>query len=146
MFLENMEEIRRELEATLSRKKVLSEDYILSSYVRDGTLFYYPLSKPSVVVLPDSTEDVQRIIQIANKYRIPVVASAGRTNSWGAVDSSKGIAIDMCHMNRVLEIDEKNLTFTVQAGANVHHMNRELDKMGYRYPTHPLNNAAISFG
>ena len=52
----------------------------------------------------------------------------------------------MSNMNRVIDVDTKNLTFTVEAGAGVHHMNKELKKIGFCYPTHPLNFAPISFG
>jgi len=142
----NIEAARKELASALGSDNVLDDDFILSSYTQDGTLFYYPLTKPSLVVLPHCRDDVQKIIQAANKYKIPVVPSGGRTNLWGGVDSRGGIAIDMCNMNKLLAVDTKNLTFTVEAGAGVHHTNMELEKLGFIYTTHALNFAPIAFG
>src|SRR5208283_4942207 len=98
-----IEEIKNKLESLLGNEKVLDDDYILASYTMDGTVLYYPLSRPSLVALPHTTEEVQKVVQIANEYKIPVVASGGRTNSWGAIDSNHGIAIDMFNMNNVIE-------------------------------------------
>jgi len=147
MTMGNVEAAGKELESALGKRRVLSDDFVLSSYTKDGTVFYYPLSLPSLVVLPYTTEEVQKIVQVANKYKIPVIPTGGRTSHWGAIDSNRGIVIDMCNMRNIIEIDEKNLTFTVQAGANVHHVSGDvLRKRGFCYPVHALNFAPISFG
>jgi len=43
-----------------------------------------------------------------------------QNESLGAIDSCQGIVVDMSNMGDITEIDEENLTFTVQAGASVH--------------------------
>lgn len=143
---QNIEVARKELESVLGTEKVLAEDFILSSYIRDGTTLLRPLTRPSLITLPHTSEEVQKIIQIVNKYKIPVVPSGGRTSNWGAIDPNYGIVIDMCNMTKIIEIDERNLTFTVQAGANVRQINKELEKRGFHYTTHPLNRASNSMG
>ena len=52
----------------LGAEKVQSEDFILSSYARDAGLFYYSPTRPACVVLPQSRDEVQKIIYLANKY------------------------------------------------------------------------------
>jgi glycolate oxidase len=145
MDVKNIEIVTKELERTLGKEKVLTEDFILSSYTYDGTLFFYPFSRPALVVLPYSTEEVQKIIRIANEYKIPVVVSGGRTSSYGSLDTNGGIAIDMTNMREIIEIDEDNLTFTVQGGAYVHHLQKVLNKRGFCYFSHPDNNAPMIF-
>ena len=130
----------------LGAEKVLTEDFICASYVRDAALFYYSNTRPSCVVLPHSVEDVVKIIKVANKNKVSVVPVGARTAPFGGADSKGGIMIDTSNMNKIIEIDTKNLTFTVEAGAGVHLMNKELEKIGFVYPTHALNFAPISFG
>jgi len=75
---------------------------------------------PDVVVRPRSTEDVAKIVKIAAEEGVPVTPRGAST--WGlagAVTAFGGILIDMMGgMNKILEIDEKNMTITAQAGAS----------------------------
>ena len=146
MNRQDIEVVREKLESLLSKEKVLAEDFILSSYIRDGTNLFRPLSPPSLITLPHTTEEVQKIIQVANEYKIPVVPCGGRTSLWGAIDSNQGIVIDMSNMNQIIEIDERNLTFTAQGGANISHINVELGKRGFCYAGYPTNRAPRSLG
>jgi len=144
---ENRKLFINELQSAIDTEKVLTDDFILSSYTKDYTCHYcYSYTRPSVVVLPHSTEDVQKIVFVANKYKIPIVPLGGATSFWGATDSQGGIIIDLSNMDKVIKIDTQNLTFTVQAGVNVRSMNRELKKIGYCYPTYPVGFGPFTFG
>jgi glycolate oxidase len=75
---------------------------------------------PDIVVRPRSTKDVQNIVKIAAKEGVPVTPRGAA--SWylsGAVTAYGGILIDMVGgMNKILNIDEVNMTITCQAGAS----------------------------
>jgi glycolate oxidase len=79
---------------------------------------------PDVVILPRSTRDIQRVVQIAYQHEVPVTAGGGLTGMLGgAVPIYGGIYIDTTVMNQVVEIDQRNQTIRVQAGATLQEVN-----------------------
>lgn len=75
----------------------------------------------SGAVAPDSAEQVQAIVKVANKYKLPVYAfSTGRNLGYGgsAPAYSGSLVIDMKRMNRVIEINEKNAYVLVEPGVS----------------------------
>lgn len=95
---------------------------------------------PQAVVLPTSTEQVSEVMKLANRAKIPVVPRAGATGlSDGAVPLKHGILVDIKRMNQVLEIDEEDLTVTVQPGINMMKLSRILQPLGYIYPDAPAS-------
>ncbi len=75
---------------------------------------------PDIVVRPRSVEDVSKVVKLAAEEGVPVTPRGAST--WGlagAVTAYGGILIDMVGgMSKILEIDEKNMTITAQAGAS----------------------------
>ena len=72
---------------------------------------------PDIVVRPKSADEVSKIMKLARKEDIPVTPRGAA--SWGiggGVPSQGGILLDMSGMNKVIEIDQKNLCITVEAG------------------------------
>ncbi|KAF5391081.1 hypothetical protein D9757_003133 [Collybiopsis confluens] len=69
---------------------------------------YHPGFAHSVVVYPSSTEDVVKIVKIANKYHMPIVAYSGATSLEGQFrgHSAGGICVDMALMSEILAINE----------------------------------------
>ena len=134
------------LSGAIGEENVRGEDFILESYTQDNTGLLFPSERPAAVVMPSSTEQVQEVVKIANQFKIPVTPCGARTSTWGAIQCKQGIVIDMCNMNKILKIDEENMTFTAQAGVPVQVMDKELRKQGYAYPTHPLLPAPVTIG
>jgi FAD/FMN-containing dehydrogenase len=139
------EEVIKALRLAIGPEKVLTDDYLRESYTQDLTLYAYSYSTPLLIALPESTAEVQEIVRLANRYKIPVLPLGGATSSWGALDSNGGIVIDMINMNKIIEVDEKNLTFTVQGGASIRDVNVKLRNRGFCYPTYPLCFGPITF-
>lgn len=80
---------------------------------------------PDIVVLPKTTEEVVEIMKIANEFKIPVVPRAGATGlADGAVPMRKGILLDIKRMDEILEIDDVNMTATVQPGLGMLELNK----------------------
>jgi glycolate oxidase len=75
---------------------------------------------PDVVVRPSSTEDVQKIVKIAAEAGEPITPRGAATGYVAAaVPAAGGISIDMvARMNKVIKVDEDNMTVTCQAGAS----------------------------
>ncbi|MBD2700716.1 FAD-binding oxidoreductase [Spirosoma sp. BT702] len=69
------------------------------------------------LLLPETTEDVSKMLQICHEFHQPVVPHGGLTNVVGAADTHPNeIALSLERMNQVEQIDVVNKTVTVQAG------------------------------
>ena len=72
---------------------------------------------PLAVVLPTSTEQVQAVIRVCHRERIPFVARGSGTGlSGGALPVNNGIVISLARMNRILEVDLANHRIVVEPG------------------------------
>jgi alkyldihydroxyacetonephosphate synthase len=97
--------------------------------VRDGETALHP---PDVIVWPETEDEVVRIVRTARRLRLPIVPyGAGSGVAGGAVPIHGGITVDMKRMNRVLEVDERELTVRAEAGVNGERFERELERRGY---------------
>jgi len=102
---------------------------------------------PDIVVIPKTTEEMVQIVQIAYKYEIPMVPFGGGTGMGGGAAAWKGgILVETKGMNQVFEIDEKNLTVTVQAGITIWELNEVLAKRGLWLPHQPESKRSCTIG
>jgi len=102
---------------------------------------------PDMVVIPKTTEEMVQIAQVAYQYEIPIVPYGGGTGMGGGATAWKGgIMIETKGMNQVLEIDEKNLTVTVQAGITIWELNEVLAQRGLWLPHQPESKRSCTIG
>ncbi|GFG50888.1 FAD-binding oxidoreductase [Mycolicibacterium agri] len=95
---------------------------------------------PDLAVLPESTEDVAKVVGVANEFKIPVVPRDGGTGlTDGAVPLRGGIVVDVKRLNKIHEIDLDNRTATVGTGINMLKLNEELGKHDLIYPDDPAS-------
>ncbi|MBC2716308.1 MAG: FAD-binding oxidoreductase [Desulfobacteraceae bacterium] len=113
---ENIEEAVKYLGEAIGEKWVSNDHAVLSSYSRDFTIT--PGNWPNIVVIPGSTEDVQKIFRIAYRHKIPVVPISSGFNHGGmCIPRKGGIMIDLIkRMDRVLDFDDETMTITIQPG------------------------------
>ncbi len=84
------------------------------------------------IVHPETTEEISRIIQLANTYKIPLTVWGGGSGSQGgALPVDGGIIIDIKKLDKVLKIDEKSLIVTTQTGIIAQNLEWELNERGY---------------
>ena len=96
-------------------ESVLRESADLYPYESDGLAVYK--QKPPLVLLPETIDQVQRILKICSEHKVPVVArGAGTGLSGGALPLKNGIVLGMAKFNRIISIDEKARTAVVQPG------------------------------
>ena len=122
-----VEMIRSELEEIVGREYVSLQESDRLVYSTDWSWMPQmwldrgqPLPTPDYVVHPGSAEEVSEVLQIANNYEIPVVPWGGGSGTQGgAMPLFGGILLDTKRMARILEIDEKSLTVTAEAGINL---------------------------
>lgn len=113
------------------------------AYSYDGT---FQQHIPDVAVSPGTTEEVSRILQLASRERIPVIArGAGTGLAGGSIPIGGGIVLNLARMNRILEIDTVNTVAVVEAGCVTAKLQAEVEKRGLFYPPDPasLNQSSI---
>ncbi|NHJ87850.1 MAG: FAD-binding oxidoreductase, partial [Asgard group archaeon] len=137
-----------ELKDAVGKDIIFDEEIHRMAYSRDWS----PrddknIQMPDLVARPRTKEQTAKIIQIANKYHIPVTPMGGLTGmGGGAVAIYGGIAFEAKGLNKVLEVDEKNLTVTTQAGITLWDLNQELKKYGLYFPHEPESKKAATVG
>ncbi len=93
-------------------KEIVDPEYVLTTDM-DLALYSYDASlekgRPDVVVLPDSTEEVSKIMALAYKQKIPILGRGSGTNlTGGTIPTKGGIVLHFSRMNRILDIDLEN--------------------------------------
>ncbi|KIP10308.1 hypothetical protein PHLGIDRAFT_101421 [Phlebiopsis gigantea 11061_1 CR5-6] len=108
---------------------------------------YHPESPHSVVVHATSTEDVVKIVNVARKYRIPVVAYSGATSLEGHFSGEVpgSICLDLSGMDKIIDINEADGDLTCQSGARWEDINQALKDQGIPlfFPLDPGPGATI---
>jgi glycolate oxidase len=110
------------------------EDKLVYSY--DGTPIYQQL--PEAVLFPQDEEQISKILKLANQEKFNVVPrGAGTGLSGGSIPVDNSVVIVMTRWNKILEIDDKNLTVSVQPGVVTGILQKEVEKIGLFYPPDP---------
>ena len=104
-------------------------------------------SKPDVLINVLSTEEVSKIMKYASDKKIPVVARGSGTDLVGAAVALKGgIMICTRLMNHILELDEENLTVTVEPGVLLMQLQAYVEERDFFYPPDPGEKSATIGG
>src|SRR6185503_918762 len=108
-------EIVRDLSAIVPGEGVISNEREMRPYESDGLTAYRQL--PFIVVLPETTEQVSRVLRYCHEHGIKVVPrGAGTSLSGGALPLSDGVLLGMGKFNRIREIDYDNRVAVVEPG------------------------------
>src|SRR6478736_588949 len=108
-------EVVAALRAFLPEHAVLHRDEETRPYECDGLSTYRQL--PMVVALPETEEQVARILATCNRMKVPIVPrGAGTGLSGGALPSAEGVLLGMAKFNRILSVDPRARTARVQPG------------------------------
>lgn len=115
-----------------------SENISEEPAVLDGYAFYFGNAlwgpsdfspRPEAAVLPGSTEEVQAIIKVCNRYKIRCNAFS---TGWMVITGPNRIQLDLRRMNRILEIDEKNMYAVVEPYVPFAMLHHQTIKKGLR--------------
>ena len=102
---------------------------------------------PDVIVWPENTAHVQKIVRLAAETKTPVIAfGAGSGVCGGTIPLLGGIILDLKKMKRILEIDEESLTVTAEAGILGQLLEMELNRHGYTMGHFPSSIYSSTFG
>jgi len=102
---------------------------------------------PEVLVEVGDVKEVSEIMKYAYENSIPVVARGSGTGLVGAsVPIHGGIMVNMCKMNNILELDEENLTLTVEPGVMLMEIGKFVEAHDLFYPPDPGEKSATIAG
>ncbi len=106
-----------------------------------------PLVTPDYIVHPGSAEEISAIFEVANKYRIPVIPFGGGSGTQGgALPIYGGIIVDTKRMNKILEIDEKSLTVTAEAGVIIQQLEWAVNRKNLIFPHYAASSNCATLG
>jgi glycolate oxidase len=111
----------------------------------DGLTAYRQM--PMVVVLPQTTAQVSRILKYCSNQNIRVVPrGSGTSLSGGALPVEDAVLLVMSRFNRILDIDLANRTVTAQPGVTNLGITRAVEEHGFYYAPDPSSQIACSIG
>ncbi len=102
---------------------------------------------PDAVVQPETEEELVELVKWAAENNIPLTPRGKATSGYGGVlPVKKGVVVDFYRMKRILDIDPKALTATVQAGVVWEKLDRELSKHDLTLRLYPTSYPAATVG
>ncbi len=117
----------------------------LEPYTHDETVGLR--AEPEAVVRVTSADQIARILRLAQREQVPVIPrGAGYGLSGGSVATHGGIVLSTEKMNRILEIDEKNLMVVVEPGVITGDIHRAVEEKGLFYPPDPASLDSCTIG
>ncbi|TCK83326.1 FAD-binding oxidoreductase [Albibacterium bauzanense] len=119
------------------------DDLFRFSHDETEDLHFYP----EVVALPKSAEEVSELVKICSNNQIPITPrGAGTSLSGGALPLHGGLVICMERMNQLIEIDERNLQATAEAGLITQVLMTAVEEKGLFYPVDPASKGSCFIG
>ncbi|WP_242390406.1 FAD-linked oxidase C-terminal domain-containing protein [Polymorphum gilvum] len=139
------DEIVTALKAIVPGEGVIADEIEMRPYETDGLTAYRQM--PLIVVLPETVDQVARILRYCYDNAIKVVPrGAGTSLSGGALPLADGVLMSMMKFNRVLDIDFANRAAVVQPGVTNLGITRAVEHEGFYYAPDPSSQIACSIG
>jgi glycolate oxidase len=133
-----------ELERICGSDHVVTHPHQKRTYESDGLLQY--AVTPGAVVIPESAEQVQRVVRACHERSVPWVArGAGSGLSGGALPVEEGVLIVLSRMNRILEVDLENQRVVVEPGVTNIAVSHAVAP-GHFFPPDPSSQIVCSIG
>lgn len=132
-------------------RSIVGENYIsvdpevLKEFGKDQT--EHLLYLPDIVLRPASAQEISAIFKICNEFQIPVTPRGGGTGlSGGALPHLGGVVIATDRLNKILEIDERNLQVTTEPGVITEVLQDAVKEKGLFYPPDPSSKGSCFIG
>ncbi len=134
-----------ELERIVGREGLIRDAGELLTYESDALVRLR--ERPAAAVLPDTVDQVQRVVRLCHRSKVPFVARGSGTGlSGGALPHPDGVLIVLTRLNRVLDIDIPNQRITVEPGVMNLEVTRRVASAGYYYAPDPSSQVICSIG
>lgn len=138
-------EIVADMRIIVPGEGVVDAENAMRVFESDGLTAYRQL--PMVVVLPETTAQVSRILKYCSDRNIRVVPrGSGTSLSGGALPLEDAVLLVMSRFNRILDVDFANRTVTAQPGVTNLGITRAVEHEGFYYAPDPSSQIACSIG
>ena len=138
-------DIVRTLRAMVPPESIIVDEDELRVYESDGLTAYRQL--PLIVVLPETTEQVSRVLAYCHQAGVKVVPrGAGTSLSGGALPLADAITLGLGKFNRILEVDFANRCVVAQPGVTNLAITEAVAGEGFYYAPDPSSQIACTIG
>jgi glycolate oxidase len=145
VVLARREEIVADLSAIVPGEGVIAAERAMRPYESDGLTAYRQL--PMVVVLPETTDQVSKVLRYCHAHGVKVVPrGAGTSLSGGALPLVDGVLLGMGKFNRIREIDYDNRAVVAEPGVTNLAISNAVEGAGYYYAPDPSSQIACTIG
>ncbi len=145
MSTSRREQLAARFREFLPHESVVDQPTSLAAYECDGLSAYR--EQPLLVLLPDSIEQVQKIMRLCHEQRLPVVSrGAGTSLSGGALPHAEGVVLSLAKMNRILNVDALSRSAVVEPGVRNLAISEAVKDLGLYYAPDPSSQIACSIG
>ena len=128
-------------------KQRFGDKFLTGDSIREQhghTTTYLTNQPPDAVVYAQSSDDVQWVVQVCAEHRCPVIAFGAGSSLEGQLNApAGGISIDMSELNKIVKVNQDDLTVTVQPGVKRIALNEFLRDTGLFFPIDPGADASI---
>ncbi|MFZ0448517.1 MAG: FAD-binding oxidoreductase [Desulfatiglandaceae bacterium] len=133
-----LQEIYKALEDTVGTQYICDDPAVLDSYsypltqtaIHMGPFFDIYTPRGEAVLMPGNAKEVQAIVRICNQYKLKLKASSTFWSAMGYPSGKNTIQLDMRRMDRIIEIDEKNMFAVIEPGVIGATLQAEAMKLG----------------
>ena len=138
-------EIINDIKGFIESGFVYCDNEKLSEYSRDETEDL--IFRPEIVVKPSSTSEISKLLSYCNSRNIPITPCGARTGlSGGSLPIYGGISLSLERLNKIIDIDERNLQATVEPGV-INQVFRDcVEEKGLFYPPDPASKGSCTLG
>ncbi|MCA3555867.1 FAD-binding oxidoreductase [Aestuariivirga sp.] len=142
-----MSEALNRLAAVTGETYAIRDPAQMTGYMREWRQIW--TGRSPLVLRPGSTEEVSRILAIANETRTPIVPQAGNTGLCGGqipTEAGNEVVLSLDRMTRILDVDRSNNTITVQAGSVLRSVQEAADKVDRLFPLSLASEGSCRIG
>jgi glycolate oxidase len=138
------EKVLREIESFIPQNRILKKLEERYSYSFDASFGEY---LPDLAIQPKNKEEIQKIVQIANRYKVPLYPRGSATSlSGGPLPVEGGIVLDLSQLKEKLIIDKENLLAIVSPGVITSEIHQKAEEVGLFYPPDPSSSKVSTIG
>ena len=142
--MEIKKNILTKLEETVGEDNLFMDKETLAHFDYDATERHYT---PNAVVTPLNVEQISEIMKICYENSIPLTPQGGKTGlSGGCLPVKGGIVMSFKKMNKIVEIDEKNYTATIEPGVVAADFQQAIKDKGLFFPPDPSSTVESTIG
>ena len=137
----------QKLKNTLGPKGWIEDKEIIEPYLLEERGLFR--GESSLLLKPQNTEEVSKILKLCNKYNIKIVPQGGRTGlCGGTIPSENGqeIILSLERMNKIKDLNEANFTITVEAGCILNNIQNIVDEKNFLFPLSLASEGSCTIG